>query len=147
MKATTAFSPPACRTSGGRTSRLFSRSTAKAVRPVRTRLADCGHSQCRRLSNTRPSRRRPLLLMVRPFLEVPDLAFTDAMNLGRIPVPQIGQTSPSANLTTSAERKVVRCSLEEISRNSMKHQNGPRSLQDVRHSVDMLLDGESLPEL
>ena len=147
MKATTAFKSPECRTSGGKTSRLLSRSMAKAVRPVRTRMADCGHCQCRRLFNTRPSRRRPLQLMVRRFLEGPDLTFTDDMNLDRILVPQIGQASSSANLTTSAERKVVRRSLEEISRNSMKHQNGPKSLQDVRHSVDMLLDGETLPEL
>jgi hypothetical protein len=65
----------------------------------------------------------------------------------RIPVPQIGQAATSSSLTTSTERKSIRRSLEEISRNSMKNPNGPKSLQDVRHNVDMLLDGEALPEL
>ena len=72
---------------------------------------------------------------------------TDLLNSDRIPVPQVGLASSSSSLTTSAERKAIRRSLEEISRNSMKHQNGPKSLQDVRHSVEMLLDGEALPEL
>src|SRR2546423_1648291 len=75
------------------------------------------------------------------------LDLTLTKHLDRIPVPQIGHASSSPNLTTSAELKAVRRSLEEISRNSVKYQNGPKSLQDVRHSVDMLLDGEALPEL
>jgi hypothetical protein len=62
-------------------------------------------------------------------------------------VPQISQATSSSNLTTSAERKSVRRSLEEISRNSTKHQPGPKSLQDIRHNVDILLDGEALSEL
>lgn len=62
-------------------------------------------------------------------------------------MPQISQATSSSNLTTSAERKSVRRSLEEISRNPTKHQPGPKSLQEVRHNVDMLLDGEALSEL
>ena len=65
----------------------------------------------------------------------------------RIPVPQIGQATNFSSLTTSAERKSIRRSLEEISRNSTKNLNGPKTLQDVRHNVDILLDGEALPEL
>lgn len=74
-----------------------------------------------------------------------DLVLTSEAD--RIPVPQIGQATSFSSLTTSAERKSIRRSLEEISRNSMKNSNGPKSLQDVRHNVDMLLDGEALPEL
>ena len=72
---------------------------------------------------------------------------TDSLSPDRIPMPQISQATSSPNLTTSAERKSVRRSLEEISRNPTKHQPGPKSLQDVRHNVDMLLDGEALSEL
>ena len=147
MKSTTVFSPSECRTRGGRTLKSLSPSTAIGRRPVASRMGDYGRCQCRRLCNIPPSRLRPLQPMVRPFLEVPSFIRTDMVNSDRIPVPQIGQGSPFTNLATSGERKAVRRSLEEISRNSMKLQNGPKSLQDVGHSVDMLLDGEALPEL
>ncbi len=69
------------------------------------------------------------------------------VDVDRIPVPQIGQANSHYSLTTSAERKTVRRSLQEIGHNSTKDHNGPKFLQDVGHEVDKHLDGEALSEL
>jgi hypothetical protein len=121
---------------------------AQAAQPVVPRMANYGHCQYRRLYSIRHLQHLLPPAMVggpsRSYLPRPE---TDSLGPDRIPMPQISQATSSPNLTTSAERKSVRRSLEEISRNPTKHQPGPKSLQDVRHNVDMLLDGETLSEL
>jgi hypothetical protein len=149
MKSCAPFDPPPCRTNADKMSKAQSPLIAKTARPAVPRRASSGHCRYRRLYSIRHSRLLPLPVMVRGPLSRstwPDLR-TNSLSPDRIPVPQISQATSSLNLTTSAERKSVRRSLEEISRNSAGHQPGPKSLQGVGRNVDMLLDGDALSEL
>lgn len=65
----------------------------------------------------------------------------------RISIPQVGQASSHLSLTTSAERKNIRRTLQDIRANPTNDHNGAKSLQDVGFDVDKLLDGDAISEL